>query len=186
VSRLIRLNLPAAVPDPEPATRRAAVAVVVGPAEELLFIRRAERVGDPWSGDMAFPGGREEPDDLHPRATAERETFEEVGLDLGGATFLGALAPMVSPLRLPTKGFIIHPYLYQLAAWPPFVVSEEVAAIHHLALPRLLSGEGRESFVFRGYGIERELPCLRLDGTFVWGLTLRVVDDLLERLRAAP
>jgi hypothetical protein len=37
-----------------------------------------------------------------------------------------------------------------------------------------------------GHGLERDLPCLRLDGTFVWGLTLRVVDELVARLRALP
>ncbi len=182
---LERLNLPASFPDPEPLVRRAAVAVILGPDDELLFIRRAERPGDPWSGDMAFPGGREEPHDPHPRATAERETFEEVGLDLSGARFVGALTPMVSPLRTPTKGFAIHPYVYRVGGWPDFRPSEEVAAVHRFGLDRLLTGEGREEFTWRGYGMERVLPCVRLDGTFVWGLTLRVVDDLLERLRAA-
>lgn len=183
VSPLLRLKLPPAYPDPEPVRSRAAVAVIVGPGEELLFIRRAERPGDPWSGDMAFPGGREEPTDPNPRATAERETREEVGLDLADATFLGALTPMTSPLRPPKAGFAIHPYVYRVGAWPTYAPSEEVAAVHHLSLPRILAGEGREEFLYRGYGIERMLPCLRLDGTFVWGLTLRVVDDLAERLR---
>jgi len=185
VSVLERLNLPAAFPDPEAVARRAAVAVVIGPEDELLFIRRAEREGDPWSGDMAFPGGREEPHDPSPRATAERETFEEVGLDLAGARFLGALPPMTTPLRLPTKSFGIHPYVFRLDAWPALRTSEEVAAIHRFGLHRMLAGEGRGEFTWRGHGVERVLPCVRLDGTFVWGLTLRVVDDLLERLRAA-
>lgn len=186
VSALARLNLPASLPDPEPLSRRAAIAVVVGPDDDLLFIRRAERLGDPWSGDMAFPGGREEPHDANPRATAERETREEVGLDLSGATFVGALQPMASPVRSPRSGMGIHPYVYRVDVWPRFTTSEEVADIHHLALARILAGEGREEFTYRGHGIERVLPCLRLDGTFVWGLTLRVVDDLVERLRAAP
>ncbi len=186
MSRLSRLILPSSYPDPEPLRSRAAIALVVGPHDELLFIRRAERAGDPWSGDMAFPGGRAEPHDLHPRATAERETLEEVGLDLAGARFIGALPPMVSPVRLPRRDFGIHPYVYAVDAWPPFTTSVEVAAVHHLALPRILSNEGRETFTYRGYGVERDLPCMRLDGTFVWGLTLRVVDDLAERLRAAP
>ncbi|MDP2315540.1 MAG: CoA pyrophosphatase [Pseudomonadota bacterium] len=186
MSRLLRLNLPPALPDPEPLRTRSAVAVVVGPEDDLLFIRRAERIGDPWSGDMAFPGGREEPADGHPRATAERETFEEVGLDLSGATFLGALSPMVSPLRIPSKGFGIHPFVFRVDTWPAFTMSEEVASVHRLALARILAGEGREEFTYRGHGIERVLPCMRLDGTFIWGLTLRVVDDLVERLRALP
>lgn len=185
MSRLSRLILPSAYPDPEPLRSRAAIALVVGPSDDLLFIRRAERTGDPWSGDMAFPGGRAEPVDPHPRATAERETLEEVGLDLAGATFIGALEPMVSPVRLPRRDLGIHPYVYAVGAWPAFTTSEEVAAIHRLDLARILAGEGRETFTYRGHGLETDLPCLRLDGTFVWGLTLRVVDDLVERLRAA-
>lgn len=185
MSLLERLTLPPAFPDPEPVVRRAAVAVVAGPGDELLFIRRAERVGDPWSGDMAFPGGREEPHDPHPRGTAERETREEVGLDLEGARFLGALTPMASPLRTPGRALTIHPYVFRVDGWPAFIQSEEVAAIHRFELSRFLAGEARGEFTWRGYGLERQLPCVRLDGTFLWGLTLRVVDDLVERLRVA-
>lgn len=49
---------------------------------EILFIKRAGRVGDRWSGHVAFPGGRRDPPDVDDRATAIRETREEVGLDL--------------------------------------------------------------------------------------------------------
>ena len=69
----------------EPAHTRAAVAIVVregtdGP--QVLLIRRAEHPGDAWSGHMAFPGGREDPGDESLLATAIRETFEELALDL--------------------------------------------------------------------------------------------------------
>ena len=71
---------------------RAAVAVVLGPTSEglqLLFIERAQHPDDPWSGHIAFPGGRIEADDPSPRAAAERETLEEVGLDLSTAEYWG-------------------------------------------------------------------------------------------------
>lgn len=78
----------------EPVANQAAVAVVLHDAptgSEMLFIQRAEHPRDPWSGHMAFPGGRVDPGDATPRHAAERETREEVGLDLGGAELIGRL-----------------------------------------------------------------------------------------------
>ena len=51
---------------------------------ELLFMKRSSRGGDPWSGNVSFPGGKAEPEDASPCATAVRETMEEVGLDIDG------------------------------------------------------------------------------------------------------
>src|SRR4051812_3842337 len=64
-------------PGSAPAIRRAAVAAILRDAAEgpeILFIRRAEHPQDPWSGHMAFPGGREEPGDADLLETAIRET----------------------------------------------------------------------------------------------------------------
>jgi len=49
---------------------------------EVAFIKRAARVGDRWTSHVALPGGKRDPEDEDDRATAMRETFEEVGLDL--------------------------------------------------------------------------------------------------------
>ena len=86
-----------AMPEIGPRTRQAAVAAVLRPGlddTEVLLIRRAERPGDPWSGQMAFPGGHLEDDDPHLAHTAMRETAEEVGLDLADDALIGALAPI--------------------------------------------------------------------------------------------
>ncbi len=75
-------------------TREAAVAVILRPDDadtRILFIKRAEKRGDPWSGHMAFPGGHREPRDPDLRSAAERETLEEIGLDLERAEYLGPL-----------------------------------------------------------------------------------------------
>ena len=80
--------------------RHAAVAMVFAgdaKAPDLCVIRRAERAGDPWSGQMAFPGGKSEPQDDSLRHAAERETLEEVGLKLRAGQFVGALPH--SPVR---------------------------------------------------------------------------------------
>jgi 8-oxo-dGTP pyrophosphatase MutT (NUDIX family) len=181
------LRLPATETEPPGIRTRAAVAVVLGPDDHLLFIRRAERQGDPWSGHMAFPGGRASPLDASIRATAERETREEVGLDLAPAEFIGALPIQESPLRDPQGGFAIHPYVFRVPVWPALTpLASEVAAIHLLDGRRLLAGEGRGEFRYQGYGLDRMLPCIRLEGTFIWGLTLRMIDQIAERLGAAP
>lgn len=49
---------------------------------EVLFIKRAGRAGDRWSGHTALPGGKRDPQDADDVAAAIRETREEVGLDL--------------------------------------------------------------------------------------------------------
>ena len=177
-----RLILPYAAPEPEGLTSHAAVALIVGPKDELLFIRRAVREGDPWSGDMAFPGGRAERTDRSDRETAERETWEEIGLDLSAGVYVGALPVRQSPLRDPKFGFGIFPFVYRVAGWPAFVPSDEVAAVVPFAMERLLAGEGRGEFRYQGWGVDRVVPCVRLDDTLIWGLTLRMLDDLLERV----
>src|SRR4051812_20593726 len=66
-------------------SRQAAVAILLAERDRdtlALLIQRAVRAGDPWSGDMAFPGGHREPHDQDLGLTAARETLEEVGIDL--------------------------------------------------------------------------------------------------------
>ncbi|HEY8150363.1 MAG TPA: CoA pyrophosphatase, partial [Vicinamibacteria bacterium] len=102
VQTALAARAPAQVADPP--SSRAAVALILrdGPQGiEVLFIRRAEHPKDPWSGQMAFPGGRAEPGDADLRATAIRETREEIGVDLGAAAEpLGGLDEVRAMARL--------------------------------------------------------------------------------------
>lgn len=175
---------PAARADGEVTTPRAAVAAVFRPGPDLLFIRRAEREGDPWSGHMAFPGGRSAPVDRDVVHTATRETLEEVGLDLEAeGTLLGQLDELATPTRSRRRSpLVVVPYVFSLARNPVLVPNYEVAEVHWFPLDRLLAGEGRGTLVYHYEGAELELPCVRLDGTTIWGITLRMVDELLERL----
>lgn len=172
-------------------TREASVAMVLrerapGRLPELLMIRRAEHEGDPWSGHMAFPGGRREDEDPDLRQTAIRETLEELALDLSSAALLGQLRPVVTPsraVRLPRMR--VHAYTFGLREVPPMQPNGEVASVHWFGLERLLADEGRATFPYSWSGEKLRLPCIRLDGCFIWGMSLRMIDDLLERLRAA-
>lgn len=99
----------------DPSASAASVALVLAgePDLDLCMIRRAERRDDPWSGHLALPGGRADPADPHPRAVAERETREEVGLELDAAHLLGALSQV--PVRLAAgRQMILSPFVYYL------------------------------------------------------------------------
>ena len=111
-------------------TRRAAVAIVLrdGPSGiEVLFIHRAEHPEDPWSGHMAFPGGRAE-DGEPPLLTAMRESAEEVGLDLGRAELLGALDEVQAVRRVPVD-LAIAPFVFRVPASATPQPNHEVRAV---------------------------------------------------------
>ena len=90
----------------------AAVAMVLHQhmdAVRLLFIERSQRDDDPWSGHIAFPGGRVDPVDGSPRQAAEREIREEIGLELGNAEYLGRLDDVTgATLPVLVSGFVYN------------------------------------------------------------------------------
>lgn len=163
---------------PKDAPRHAAVAMILLPELDLFFIRRAQRPNDPWSGDIAFPGGMVEKHE-GPFEAAVRETEEEVGIRLRGEHYLGPL-DIVEPIRgLPT--LCIHPFVFALPEVPVARPNYEVQATLRYPLPRLLSGEDRGTMAHPiRPGVE--MACVDFDGVRLWGLTLRIVDDLLNRL----
>ena len=171
---------------PAPLPRRSAVAIVLRDrpgAPEMLFIRRAEREGDLWSGHVAFPGGRVEPGEGNEEA-AVRETAEEVGLDLRAhAVPLGALDELQAIGKGRAVGLSIQPWVWELRREPgPFRLSEEVAEVRWLRLADLLDPAHRAPFPYVHEGREIVLPSLRLEGLVVWGLTYRMLEMLAAEL----
>ena len=161
----------------------AAVAMILGPGagggRELLMIRRADREGDPWSGHMGFPGGHREAHDPDLLGTAIREVGEEIGLELPRDRCIGALGEL-SPVSR-RREIWVRPFVFRLDHWPELQPSHEVAAVHRFDFQRIVAGEGRGTFQYPWQGVEWEFPCVRLDGELIWGLSLRMIDDLLER-----
>jgi 8-oxo-dGTP pyrophosphatase MutT (NUDIX family) len=167
---------------------RAAVAIVVREATDgpqVLLIRRADHPGDAWSGHMAFPGGREDPQDENLLATAIRETLEEVGLDLGQAgRLLGQLAPLPAMARGRPVGMMIVPFVFELVSDAELLYSEEVVEAVWVPLDPLLQGQLRTTLTVDRDGGERvDLPAHDVGGRVVWGLTYRMLDSLFELLR---
>ena len=183
LDRLRLPQLPAQLPD---GVRRAAVALVFAPGERLLFIRRAERKGDLWSGHVAFPGGREEATDRDLLHTATREVEEEIGLNLSAARLLGTLPPQTSPRNAGPQHVNVIPFVFELSAEPVATPNQEVSDVGYVPLTSLVSGENRHDFLYRWQGAEYELPCVDLPFGRLWGMTLRMVDDLCEAIGVPP
>ncbi len=152
---------------------------------ELLFIRRAERQGDPWSGHMAFPGGRREDKDSSLLAAALRETQEEIDLDLGvhGHQF-GTLSHQRAMALGKPIPLVVAPYLFELTSEPELKPNHEVQEVVWIPLSFLLEDKNRSTMQYRKMGVNWELPCYRYEGRMVWGLTLKMVDELLDRIRS--
>ncbi len=168
---------------------RAAVAMILRESRDgvqILFIERARRQGDPWSGHLAFPGGRIEPRDRDLREAAERETREEIGLDLRGARFLGPLGDLGGD-RLPV---VVTCFVYAIGGGKALRLNHEVADAFWVPLEHLLD-PGRHVTAPYLFGGERaHHPAVRLLGPgrpLLWGITYRLVARLFQALgRAFP
>jgi 8-oxo-dGTP pyrophosphatase MutT (NUDIX family) len=170
--------------DPEPQVPRAAVALLLrtGPAElETLLIRRAQREGDPWSGHIAFPGGRSDPGDLDPVETAIRETREEVGIVLRREQqLLGALDD-VEPATTRLPQLVIHPFVFRVSAATTADPGPEVAHASWIPLGALRQPgavtEIRHRLDETTLG---RFPALAYEDYVIWGLTHRILGQFLE------
>ncbi len=150
---------------------------------EVLFIKRAEKAGDPWSGQMAFPGGHRERSDADLKAAAIRETHEEIGLDLAASEYLGALDHHYAAPRGPRLDMLIAPHVFVLEGDPPFSLNYEVAEVVWAPLDSLAANGLHDTetlpiagkpTVFNGYRLS--------GGHFVWGLTYRMLKDFFLTL----
>jgi 8-oxo-dGTP pyrophosphatase MutT (NUDIX family) len=186
VRQLMQLRAAQTVPSP-PGIPRAAVALVLraGMAGvEILLIKRAERDDDPWSGHVALPGGRESSEDRSLQDTAIRETREETGLDLIEAgEVLGALddlAPRSSP-----RAILVRPFVAILRTEAPLVLSDEVAAAFWVPLASLMASDAVTVSTVRAGGVDREVSSFLHGDYVVWGMTERILRQLLSAL-ASP
>ena len=171
------------IPDFDGLTR-AAVAAIFRPAAsgaDLLFIHRVEDPRDPWSGHMAFPGGKMEPGDSDLLASALRETREEVGLhlDVVGER-LGRLSDVQAIGRGRPLSMVITPFVFAVDSAPELVTNHEVEAVVWVPVAFLADRANRETMPYRRGELSLELPCYRYRGHLIWGLTLGMVDDLLS------
>ena len=171
-----------------PIPGRAAVAIVLRDVDggpQVLLIRRAERIEDPWSGHMAFPGGRQDPGDESLLATAVRETREELSLDLGtSGRLIGRLSDLPAVARGRRVGITITPFVFELTGDIDLAYqADEVAEAMWVPLDPLMHGHLRTTFAHERDGQLTESPAHDVDGRIVWGLTYRMLENLFALLR---
>ena len=163
--------------------QRSAVAMILQMRNgklHVLMIKRAEREGDPWSGHMAFPGGRMDKTDINGFAVATRETAEEVGLSLGPQDpCIGRLSDLNAKPHWGTLGMAVSPFVFRLDREVIFQANYEVAEIIWVPLDFLVDVGNREEMTWTYKGVKIAVPCYRYQGRCIWGLSLMMLDELL-------
>ena len=173
---------------PQPAAaagaRLAAVSLVLvdGPAgAEILLIKRAERASDPWSGQIAFPGGRQDPEDRDLLATAVRETREETGVELAAAERLGVLDDLV-PRSVTLPLVIVRPFVFALPRRPVLTTNAEVQRAFWVALARLSEPAVQSQLTITLKDGVRTFPAYRLGEDIIWGMTERILTPFVHTI----
>ena len=184
IERAMQGRVPALAERDEPF-KEAAVALVlrhnaVADDLDLLLIRRAQRAGDPWSGQIGLPGGRFEPNDASLEETAVRETIEELGLDVRQhGVILGALdelrprTPVLPPI-------IVRPYVCVVREVPTLVPSEEVAEYRWVRVGELFHPQARVNTTVRVRDYSMRVDAFQLGDFTVWGMTERILSTFAE------
>lgn len=136
----------------------------------LLLVKRAVVPGDPWSGDMAFPGGKRTPPDEAIMETVAREVLEETGIDIEKGRYLGMMNPVLSSVR---RDMTVAPLVFLLDYVPEIRINEELSSYQWTEFDKLRWRRGRSLVK------DFDVPVFDVGEERVWGLTYRMLDRLL-------
>ncbi len=157
----------------------AAVALLLKPVDQalrVLFVKRVETPADPWSGQMALPGGKRDAKDEDLKQTVVRETLEETNINLlDRCRFLGVMDTMRSTRRPEMK---ILPFVVLLKHEPTIKLNEELEGFVWISLEDLFQSKGTAKFSFG------EVPAY-IVGSVIWGLTYRILENLFHKLEGS-
>jgi 8-oxo-dGTP pyrophosphatase MutT (NUDIX family) len=166
--------------DGNPAPRPSSVLILLYPLGSYfgtILIRRTQDMSV-HSGQISFPGGKQDPTDISAVDTALREAEEEINLQAGRVEILGKLSPLyVSPSNfeiIPVVGYIDDPG--KLTANPT-----EVDHIIEIPLSDLVSLRTNVDIEVREF-LLKQVPCFNIDGNIVWGATAMILQELLDVL----
>ncbi|MCL4429684.1 MAG: CoA pyrophosphatase [Chloroflexi bacterium] len=157
----------------------AAVALLLKPNHgdfEVLLVKRAVHPADVWSGQMALPGGKREPQDSDLKAVVARETIEETGINLSIGRFLGVLTAVQS---VPRRDLRILPFVVQLEKKPEIALNSELEWYTWVPYEQIAQSEGKS--MQQGF----EVSAFLLPNAVVWGITYKILSDFIKTVEAA-
>lgn len=151
---------------------------------ELAYIRRATREQDRWSGQIAFPGGKAEPQDTSDLDTAIRETQEEIGITLSKNDLVGSLDDIQARKAGQLLEFFIRTFVFHIEEEAVFTLApEEVADFFWIPLKNLSDPQNHRQFEFTRENQKVNLPAIQMPSEPpLWGLTYMMTQNLIQKI----
>lgn len=144
---------------------------------DVLFVKRIEKPSDPWSGQMALPGGKREPKEVSLKTTVMRETMEETGIKLDDCRFLGVL-PVIS--SEPKPEIKILPFVVLLEGEPKLKLNKaELENFIWVPFEEIVQSKGTVEFRFG------KVPAYIFADAIVWGLTYKILSNFIQAVEKA-
>lgn len=154
------------------------------PSLEILLIQRAERDGDPWSGQIALPGGRRQSDDATLQDTAVRETLEETGIDLGHHGIVLGTLDELRPRTPVLPPIIVTPFVAVAPAGVTLQISDELADAFWAPWSTFANPVRVDKSTVTVRGAAWKVSSYVVGERVVWGMTERMLRQLAERLNS--
>jgi 8-oxo-dGTP pyrophosphatase MutT (NUDIX family) len=169
----------------EKQAKTAGILILVTKMDEdfhFLMIQRTTYDGA-HSGQMAFPGGKKEPQDASILDTAIRECYEEIGIHVSKSDILGAL----TPLFIPVSHFVVYPFLAYIDS-PLQLIKDttEVEEIYLFNIQDFFKSENIQDFSFQMQNQMMTVPSYQFQGQTVWGASAMILSewfDIIQKIR---
>ncbi len=141
----------------------------------LTMIKRASYEGH-HSGQMAFPGGKKDINDIDLKATCIRETFEEIGIKYIEYQIIGNL----SPVYVHVSDINIYPFLAVTDKILNYNINQEVEKVFEFNFNDFLEQKNKKETTIHIKESEVKVPCFEIENNIIWGASAQIISELIE------